>query len=775
MRAGPATGLVAQVLLLGLLSATTGLGVPGWIAGVACALTIAVALERGLARRSGERLGPASWVTLTRVTLAVGVAALSVDSLVYDVPAAVIVALASVALALDAVDGRVARRTGTASALGARFDGEADAFLILALSVHVAPQEGAWVLAIGAARYVFALGERRLAWMRRRLPARPWRKPVTATQGIVLTTTAAGVLPRSLTQALLVTALVMLAESFGRDTWWLWRHRRTAPAPAPAGTPPRGPVETGIAAGLTLLALGIVWAALVAPNQPSELDVGAFARLPLELLVVVALAVLLPSAPRSALAAAAGAVLGVLVLVKLLDMGFYLVFDRPFRPVDDLSQAGSAVETLRYAFGRSSADAAAAVAVVLVLALLLIPAAALLRVTRAADRHRHWALPAVAALGVVWVALRVMGVPVASSSAAALAVHEVRAVRAGLQDPAALTRAIALDRFRDVPGRRLLTGLRGKDVLLVFVESYGKVAVQDSSISPRIDAVLDQGGGALRASGFGSRSAFLESPTFGGISWLAHATLQSGVWIDSQRRYDQLVETDRFTLSRAFRRAGWRTVGGLPANDRTWPEGSGFYRFDKVYDSRNVGYRGPRFGYATMPDQYVLAALQRLELARRGRPALFAELDLVSSHVPWTRIPQLVAWDAIGDGSIFDRVPILESSRSALFADAGRARAAYGRSIEYTLGALFSFVQRYGDEDLVLVVLGDHQPATLVTGHGASHEVPVSIIAHDPRVLDRIAGWGWQEGMLPGPGAPVLRMDAFRDRFLSAFGPKAGG
>ena len=109
-------------------------------------------------------------MTLARATLAVGVAALTADSFVRDVPVATLVALAAVALALDFVDGRVARRTGTASGLGARLDGEVDAFLILALSVYVAPSAGAWVLAIGAARYAFLAAGWLLGWMRAPLP-----------------------------------------------------------------------------------------------------------------------------------------------------------------------------------------------------------------------------------------------------------------------------------------------------------------------------------------------------------------------------------------------------------------------------------------------------------------------------------------------------------------------------------------------------------------------------------------------------------------------------
>ena len=414
-------------------------------------------------------------------------------------------------------------------------------------------------------------------------------------------------MPRGVTQALLAAALVLLAASMGECTWWLWRRRHAA---APAGR------RAGVAVALSVLALALVWAALVAPNQPRHFNPGAFARLPLELLVLVAVAALLPATPRRVLAVVAGAVLSALCLVKVLDLGFFTAFDRPFKPIDDSRYLGIGIETLRDAIGRSSADLAIAGAAVLVVALLALPVLALLRVTRVAAGHRRWALRAAVGLGVVWLALRVVGAPAASSSAAALAVDEVRAVRAGLADRAALARELAHDPFRATPGRRMLTGLRGKDVLLVFIESYGRVAVQDSSFSPGIDAVLGRGTAQLRAAGFSSRSAFLTSPTFGGLSWLAHSTLQAGIRVDGQRRYDQLVENDRLTLTRAFKRGGWRAVGAMPANRRAWPEGASFYHYDQIYDRRNLGYRGPGFGLPPMPDQYTLAALHRLELAR---------------------------------------------------------------------------------------------------------------------------------------------------------------
>ena len=229
-QAGPVTGLIAQVLLLAALAATVGLGGAGWVVGITSGAVTMAALALGIPRYGSDRLGPADWVTLARATLAVGVAALTADS--FDRPAQVtlLVTLATVALVLDRVDGWVVRRTGTASPLGAQFDGEVDAFLIAVLSVYVARSAGWWVLAIGAARYAFLAAGWLLPWMRAQLPPRYWRKVVAATQGIVLTIAAAGVVPPALTQVAVLAALALLSESFGRDVGWLWLHRRATHA-----------------------------------------------------------------------------------------------------------------------------------------------------------------------------------------------------------------------------------------------------------------------------------------------------------------------------------------------------------------------------------------------------------------------------------------------------------------------------------------------------------------------------------------------------------------
>jgi hypothetical protein len=94
---------------------------------------------------------------------------------------------------------------------------------------------------------------------------------------------------------------------------------------------------------------------------------------------------------------------------------------------------------------------------------------------------------------------------------------------------------------------------------------------------------------------------------------------------------------------------------------------------------------------------------------------------------------------------------------------------AYRTSIAYSLTSLLGFVEQHADDDLVLVVLGDHQPSTIVSGFGGNRDVPVTVLGRDRAVVDRIAGWGWQEGLRPDAGAPVVPMAAFRDRFLAAY------
>jgi hypothetical protein len=406
------------------------------------------------------------------------------------------------------------------------------------------------------------------------------------------------------------------------------------------------------------------------------------------------------------------------------------------------------------------------VAVVLVLAIL--------RLTRVAADNRRWALRAVAGVSAVWALCWALGTqliahtPIASTLSASLVVNEVNALRADIHDQAVFAKQINHDPERNIPANQLLTSLRGKDVLLVFVEAYGQQAVEGRSFSPEVDAALAEGNKRLASAGFSSRSGFLDSATYGGISWLAHSSLQAGLWVDNQDRYNQLITAKRFTLAQAFKEAGWRTVADDPSNDRPWPQGKAFYHYDQVYNRYQVGYHGPTYTYATMPDQYMFAALQRLELGKPHRKPLFAEVDTISSHMPWNRIPQEIGWNQVGNGSIYNKTPMIHET-GAFWSTPSRVQAAYGTSIVYALNTLTSFVQHYGNKNLVMIVLGDHQPLPIVSGTNSNHDVPISIIAHDPKVLKQIGSWGWNPGLKPSPNAPVWPMNAFRNRFLTAF------
>ncbi|MEV1287406.1 sulfatase [Micromonospora sp. NPDC049679] len=522
----------------------------------------------------------------------------------------------------------------------------------------------------------------------------------------------------------------------------------------------------------------LVLFALVAPNQLNRLTPGAFVRIPLEGLVAVTLLLVLPGRARRVGAPLLGSALGLLTILKIIDMGFFTAFDRPFHLGVDWVLFDDGVGFLADSFGRFAATGAVVAAVLLVTVLLILMTLSVLRLARLVARHDTRARRTVAVLAVVWLACAALGVrivpgvPVADSSATALVYDHAQQVGAGLRDRKTFAAEIADDAFRDVPGEQLLTALRGKHVVIAFIESYGRDAVEDPEFATQVGAVLDAGDSRLRAAGFTSRSGFLTSPAMGGGSWLAHDTLLSGLWIDNEQRHRGLLASDRLTLGAAFRRANWQTVGVMPAVSQDWPEGAVFGH-ERFYDVRDLGYEGPTFAYAPIPDQYTLSAYHRLAQATPDRAPVMAEIALVSSHSPWTTIPRLLDWKEIGDGSVFhNAAAATERPQAGAKGDpVTRARTGYRRAIEYSLNSVISYVETYGDDDLVLVVLGDHQPTPLITGEGATRDVPISIVARDRAVLERISGWRWQDGLKPGPQAPVWRMDAFRDRFLTAFGP----
>jgi phosphatidylglycerophosphate synthase len=765
VQVGPLAVLPGVAVELAVLAPTVGLGPGAVAAGAATAVVTCLLVETGMRREGLTRLGPANRVTLLRAALAAGIAALVVQSWQHDVPRPVVVALTMVALSLDLVDGRLARTRGEVTALGAAFDMETDAFLILVLSAYVVPVVGAWVLLIGIARYLLLAAGSCWPWLTESLPPRAWAKVVAAVQGVVLTVAAARVLPAGWSLLLVAVSLALLAESFGRQIVTLWRRRHLS-------TALRSP---GVRLAVDVLALATVWVALMVPRRPDQVSPTALLGIPVELVVFLALGLVLPTRPGRLVAGVSGVLLTVAVVLTGLDLAFYEAFDRPFDAMSDPGYLGSGLDLLHSTLGRAGQVGVVVAIVVGVLAGASLLVWAALRTRRAVRRAPRAWTRVTAALALVWTVAglggaHVSGLPVAAAPAASLVHAQVVQVQGDLRDRASFQNAVANDPYAQTAGPDLLTRLRGKDVLVVFVESYGQVAVQGSWFSPPVDATLDRATGQLAGMGFQARSGWLQSPTFGGISWLAHSTFETGLWIDSQQRYDQVMGSDRFSLVQAFGRAGWRTVGDVPSDPGGWPQGKRFYHYDRLYGAFDVGYVGPRFSYADMPDQYTFKAFADRELAPRPRRPVMAEIDLVSSHTPWTPLPRMVPWRNLGDGSVFDGMQEAHSSLLSTFGNNRTMQHDYAQSIRYSLRSLVSFVQNAHDKKLVMVVLGDHQPNALVSGTGVSHDVPVSLIAHDPRVLRRISDWDWTPGLRPEPTTHVMRMDRFRDTFLSAFG-----
>ena len=446
---------------------------------------------------------------------------------------------------------------------------------------------------------------------------------------------------------------------------------------------------------ITVLAGVLVYCALTAPREIDQLTPAAFVRIPVEGLAAVAVLLLLPARPRRMVAAVGGALLGLLTIIKVIDMGFLSTLARPFDPVLDWTLVGDAYNFVHESFGNAAAVGASVLAVVLVVLLLVLMTLAAMRLSGLLDGRRRPATKAVAVLSVVWLGAAVLGtqlvdpVPLASRSVAALAYQDATQIPVSLADRAEFEAQASVDAFRDTPNDELLTGLRGKDVVLGFVESYGRSALEDPRYAPVVDAALDSGSKELTSAGFAARSGFLTSPVAGGGSWLAHATFGSGLWIGNQQRDHSLVSSDRLTLSSAFNKGGWDTVAVMPGTISAWPDAN-FYGIDRVYGRDDLGLQGPELQLVADAGPVHALAVPAARVRQAGPAPMMAELVLTSSHVPWTPVPKMVDWNAVGDGSGYDALVKAADGPDVVWQDNDRVRAGYRDSIAYSVTSLVS-------------------------------------------------------------------------------------
>jgi len=518
---------------------------------------------------------------------------------------------------------------------------------------------------------------------------------------------------------------------------------------------------------LNIAAFLFIFIALVIPNHLSSLNLHAFLLFPVELLLL-GLLLLVQGCTGLILRWVMATLLAAGVIFKCADMGTYKVFARPFNPVFDVYLFANGMNLLNGAIGKAGAIL---VALLLILTVLAIVIGAFWVLGRAQILLRKSIrVSAGVLLGglVLWLLLFFIGWPKASMQFYQHVQTHFKHVLDTVADINSFRLELEQHDQATYTDHNLLAHLQGKDVLVVFVESYGRTVLDNPEFSPHIRPLLERTSHALNEKGFIARSGFLTSPTVGGLSWLAHGTALSGLWIDNQIRYDNLMMSKRPTLNRIFKQAGWRTVAVMPAITMAWPEGQ-YYGYDHIYDAHNLGYKGKPFNWITMPDQYTLAALQKRELDNNARTPVMAEIALISSHAPWTPVPQVMDWNAVGDGTVFNAQATSGDSPEEVWKDNARIRLQFRLSIEYALENIASYVMNYGNDNLVVLVFGDHQPAPIVTGDSSNCDVPIHLIARDPKVINAVEQWQWTHGMLPADDAPVWRMDELRNKFIDAF------
>ncbi|WP_295532411.1 sulfatase-like hydrolase/transferase [uncultured Thioclava sp.] len=509
---------------------------------------------------------------------------------------------------------------------------------------------------------------------------------------------------------------------------------------------------------------------LVLPNQSRGLVVATALRLPLELPVILLVLAALPRDARISyvLRVVLVAVLVALVALKLADIGTFTAFARPFNPAVDLFMIEAGTR-----FGISTIGLPLVILAALGGALAL--AGLIWTLWWASGQWLGLASgPVARSLTGVAAALGVLVIGAQQSNSLPLrlpwyagtthlASAHLRSFTQTLADLKRFRAAAANDPFAGSAG--LFDRLQGRDVLIVFIESYGRASFDNPLYAPTHVATLENAAPKLAQAGLAMRSGWLTSPTEGGQSWLAHSTLESGLTISDQTRYRALLASPRRTLFDLAAASGLRTAAVMPGITLSWPEGP-MQGFQTILEAADLGYQGQPFNFVTMPDQYTLSAFDRLVAREPQAGPLFAQIVLLSSHAPWVPVPEMIAWDQVGDGRVFDRWALSGDPPKVVWRDRDRVRDQYRQAIDYSLQAILSYAGRHANKPPLMVVLGDHQPTPFVAQID-SKDVPVHLIG-PPDLIADFDAWSWTPGLVPDAQTPVWPMRDFRDRFINA-------
>jgi hypothetical protein len=311
-----------------------------------------------------------------------------------------------------------------------------------------------------------------------------------------------------------------------------------------------------------------------------------------------------------------------------------------------------------------------------------------------------------------------------------------------------------------------LSKLRGASVYLILVESYGRSSFEWPPLVEATSRTFDAFEQDLTARGFHMATGVLNSSTYGGQSWLAHATLDTGIPTRGQLEYEIVLARQPLAIGTFFRRAGYHTVLVQPNTTRAW-SGGGFYDFETKYVNKDFHYQGPSFAWATMPDQFVLDFVHRREIAERKRP-LFIQYVLVSSHAPWSKLPTVVEdWTKLGNGSIFHRTRMERFPIE--WPNFDNATEAYARSIVYDFDVLRRYIGQFIDDGSLVIILGDHQPVAEVNGETWEMGVPIHVLSRDRELVHPFVTRGYQPGIRPNLAGYPQGLEAFFPNFLVDF------
>ena len=309
--------------------------------------------------------------------------------------------------------------------------------------------------------------------------------------------------------------------------------------------------------------------------------------------------------------------------------------------------------------------------------------------------------------------------------------------------------------------------VRGADVVLLFVESYGVTSWERPEFRQALAPARANLAAAISETGRSVVTATVESTTFGGESWLAHISLLSGTAVGDADLNRRLMAERRDTMVTAFSRHGYRTLAIMPGLQAPWPEG-GFYGFDHLYGARDLDYKGPPFGWWDVTDQFVLACMDALAFTPQAQSPAFIFVPTISTHAPFTPVPPYQPdWTRLLTPTPYDEDDLSRAYKAVPdWSDLGPG---YARALAYVHETLSGYLRLRGDRDMVLVIVGDHQPPALVSGEGASWNVPVHVIGRRAAVLDRLRAQGFRDGLAPA-GSALARMDALMPILLRAFG-----